>query len=213
MLKAECEGANSDQGKREEEEQHRFSFIVGNYSVRRFLADVERDFGGGTAEASDEVPRGAAALKIGLRTKIFAGVGQAWRSTKLSCFSLKNRGSRKEKETSRTESQGSKRPMFGEISSPPRSVDAGIEKTDGVWMKGLLWYYGIQSHISASTPPSQGASTSQKSGRVDEKTRVKTRGCMTGLKHGVQHTGRRLRQVFFRKCTSPSAFSFQALDG
>ncbi|KAK0120303.1 hypothetical protein ONS95_011709 [Cadophora gregata] len=158
MLEAECKDA--DAAKREEEER-RFEFIVGNYSVRRFLEDVEREFEPAGREQetnSSEQPENS---NRGLGRRLGGCIKKSWVKGR-RMFVVK-----KKKQQNATQSRNSTPPLFGEIGRP-ESDTGTVQKHDRSWMMGLLWYYGLQTpspHLQDSTQPqsipSPSASTSQ----------------------------------------------------
>ncbi|KAH9207459.1 hypothetical protein DL95DRAFT_450325 [Leptodontidium sp. 2 PMI_412] len=231
MLEAECK--DSDNAKRDEEER-RFSFIVGNYSVRRFLEDVERGFECDPVSGKETCNNGH--QKKGLGGRLSGSIKKGWVRGK-RMVQLK-----KKSETPGPQSRNSTPPLFGEIEKP-ESDTATAQKHDRSWMTGLLWYYGLQTPQPQPGPspqqmpnssPSQTETSSQPASNLasesqsrpsqtvpaesenSEKTEVhqatqkKTRNCMVGVKIGMQHVGGKMKQVF-RRCKYVGGF--QSLDG
>ncbi|KAG4419155.1 hypothetical protein IFR04_007751 [Cadophora malorum] len=226
MLEAECKVA--DAAKREEEER-RFEFIVGNYSVRRFLEDVEREF---EPAMREQTPVNSGQPNKGLGRRLGRSMRRGWAKSKRMLQA------KKKEEQSANQSQNSTPPLFGEIGRLD-SDTATVQKHDRSWMTGLLWYYGLQNPPpppqpqSASTEPrtqklNKSASNSEtvsqpettqspstepqlsekaESENVDKK---KARDCMAGVKRGIDHVGGKLKQVFTR-CKYVGGF--QTLDG
>ena len=107
----------------EEKEKSRFNFTVGNYSVRRFLEDVEsgmarRDVTPPNSTARDDRPKQSWKDKLKSKTKVF-------------------RKHQKEQDVVVTTRQPL---MFGEI----EKIGAVSEPRRDEWLKGLIWYYHPQ---------------------------------------------------------------------
>jgi hypothetical protein len=140
------EKGDGDVRTQEEKEKSRFDFMVGNYSVRRFLEDVDRgmDLRDAAAACTSDSNAGGEESdgKKNWKAKVKAKMG--WDG-------LRSKGGSK---TPKLEAQHEhdilpvrKQPlMFGEIekidNDPPRRES---------WIKGLMWYYGPTSS-SFSTP-------------------------------------------------------------
>ena len=144
MLEAECKDA--DAAKREEEER-RFEFIVGNYSVRRFLEDVEREFEPAVREPT---PVNSGRPKKGLGRRLGGSMRRGWAKSKRMLQA------KEKEEQSANQSRNSPPPLFGEIGRLDRDT-ATVQKHDRSWMTGLLWYYGLQN--PPPSPQPQSAST------------------------------------------------------
>ncbi|EKD16671.1 uncharacterized protein L3040_001410 [Drepanopeziza brunnea f. sp. 'multigermtubi'] len=226
-------GAEGEDG----EEQRRFNFFIGHYSIRRFLADVEREF----ASTSTSLPSSThndnepSASKPSFRTRI----SHAWQKSRLGlgtstvgrCEADTARArSKKEKRKAQTaKTDGSTtRPMFGEITPSPASPSfasaSASASAPGEWIRGLLWFYGVQTPLSSPPPASDTfpstVSTSRLGGeaeaeeqktvknhkgkekeerlpgqlKLESATKARARSCMAGLRHGAQGAGRKLQQ-------------------
>ena len=226
MLEAECKDA--DAAKREEEER-RFEFIVGNYSVRRFLEDVEREF---EPVVREQTLVNSDQPKKGLGRRLGGSMRRGWAKSKRMLQAKKKEGQ------SGNQSRNSTPPLFGEIGRPD-SDTATVQKHDRSWMRGLLWYYGLQSPTPPPQPqsassepriqkPNKSASNSEITNRpkptqipstepkLSEKAesenvdKKKARNCMAGVKTGIDHVGEKLKQVF-KRCKYVGGF--QTLDG
>ncbi|PVH74099.1 hypothetical protein DL98DRAFT_575869 [Cadophora sp. DSE1049] len=237
MLESECKDAAAP--KRGEEER-RFEFIVGNYSVRRFLEDVEREFEPATEAQS---PASGGQSKKGLSKRLGGSMRKGWTKSK-GVF----KGKEKKKQQNATPSRESTPPLFGEIGRPD-SDTATVQKHDRSWMTGLLWYYGLQTPptlptLPENSPQPQPASSTSASNQSPEKPtpnpnpeavagpeptqsasaesepsekvkaemarKKKHRNCMAGVKTGMDHMGGKLKQAF-RRCKYVGGF--QTLDG
>ncbi|KAH7410572.1 hypothetical protein BKA64DRAFT_638236 [Cadophora sp. MPI-SDFR-AT-0126] len=236
MLEAECKDA--DATKRGEEER-RFEFIVGNYSVRRFLEDVEREF---EPASSEQSATSCAQTKNGLRKRLCGSMRRGWTKSKSMLHITK-------REQSTSQTRNSTPPLFGEIERPD-SDTATVQRHDRSWMTGLLWYYGLQSpppppdnspqaqpssstsasistnqtpeksapeaEAAANSAPPQSPTMASEPSEPSEKTAAqatrnkKSRNCMVGVKTGIEHIGGRMKQVF-RRCVRVGGF--QTLDG
>lgn len=144
----------------EEKQKSRFDFMVGNYSVRRFLEDVEREMDSFTTHlqdySEDEEVNQAKDRKRG-----------GWRQVKNNlkdkmkgCFGRK----KKYQEilvTEDVEAPKTKRPlMFGEIEKVEFDLDIAPRRES--WVRGLLWYHepkDTSAYMPDLQPESQLASS------------------------------------------------------
>ncbi|KAL2059769.1 hypothetical protein VTL71DRAFT_10153 [Oculimacula yallundae] len=216
MLEAECKDA--DDAKREDE-QRRFSFIVGNYSVRRFLEDVVKRF---ECDATlHQSPIQHAYNTWGLGRRLGGSMKSGWaRSRRI--FQL-NRTKKANDPVS--QSRSSTPPLFGEVPRP-ESDPTMVPKHDISWMKGLLWYYGLQHPLPQ--PDTKSTSNAEKTSEADDpqstlanerhqekvgaeqRTRTKDRDCMAIVRLGLGQVRSNMKLVF-RRCKHVGAF--QSLDG
>ncbi|KAH7346190.1 hypothetical protein BKA65DRAFT_536916 [Rhexocercosporidium sp. MPI-PUGE-AT-0058] len=234
MLEAECKDAGDA---RREEEERRFSFIVGNYSVRRFLEDVERGFE--SESTSQRQNYSDDRQRRGLGRRLGGSMKKGWARSKRMLQLKKN------SEKAQTQTRNITPPLFGEIEKPETDAMTA-QKRDRSWMTGLLWYYGLQTpqtqavsspqHQPNSSPPpthndstraikshanleqnepqsSQPGTTESGYQEKSESQQIRTkqpRTCMAVVQISIGLMGGKMKQVF-RRCKH--AGSFQTLDG
>lgn len=172
----------------EEKQKSRFDFMVGNYSVRRFLEDVEREMDSFTTHlqdySEDEEVNQAKDRKRG-----------GWRQVKNNlkdkmkgCFGRK----KKYQEilvTEDVEAPKTKRPlMFGEIEKVEFDLDIAPRRES--WVRGLLWYHEPKD-TSAYMPDLQPESQLASSKKHTKPSRAIAR--MRHAKAGIRDTATRAK--------------------
>ncbi|CZT43353.1 uncharacterized protein RSE6_03381 [Rhynchosporium secalis] len=208
MLELECQDANEAT---REEKKRNFNFLVGNYSVRRFLEDVKRGFE--CEAASEQYAGGHEGLKSGVRRRLSRIMKRGWAKSQ-KVFLLKTT----EKSVDHVTQYGnSAPPLFGEV-QPQSGIFAVSSKHDRPLVTGLLWYYGLQNPTPQSetrmipngvaNSDAQQAQLSPTGVRFQEKAEVSQGSgsdCMAGIKSGLGHVRSRIKQVF-RRCKQVDAF-------
>lgn len=200
-----------DQEKRREKEE-RFSFMVGNYCVRRFLEDISHNTRQIQGFHSDAITPPSSDYQSWIRIKKQCRELRA-RFGNLSCLNRR----RKEKAP---EGQRPQRMMFGEIPSDdtlPVQLETEKEeekrkpRVEG-WMRGLVWWYAPVPPMS--TPV--GADSKPEEKEVDS---GKKRGCMSSLKVGKARAKGKIIQAWSRLGRRSQALNrgegegeFQSLD-
>lgn len=173
---ADAEGGNIVDEARKEQEEKRFEFIVGNYSVRRFLEDVEREFSlSPPADTMTEQPVSRTLMEA---SRKFFQAGKKL----LTC------GKAPPKKTEKSETR---RMMFGEITE--KDVPPAKPRTS--WMKGLVWYYGINNAVPSPDSAGKHAGKGEGGRRLGDGRKMGMRGCISGVKQGA----RKMKQVFRHK--------------
>jgi hypothetical protein len=139
----------------EEKERSRFDFMVGNFSVRRFLEDTERELlsfetylteaaRSGEIQKCEQHPSKSGWRNI--RQKIFNG----WQ-----CFGRKSTYREIEGEgVLEPKPVIPKRPlMFGEIEKAGLDFEDGMRSRRESWVKGLLWYHTPDEYDATNPVP------------------------------------------------------------
>lgn len=177
----EAEARNEEEERRKEEQRRQeeevFGFMVGNYCVRRFLEDVERNLSRiNNPELEDAL---APIDRPGKFKQHFQGLKIDWKK----CIRK-----RKEKKAQKGNG-GGPRMMFGEIPSDehmPTMAEKASKRPVEAWMKGLVWYYGVSTKV----PVSSG---------VEEALENRLKSCVGVIKSGLSKAGMRVRQVWRRR--------------
>ncbi|KAK2627078.1 hypothetical protein QTJ16_003044 [Diplocarpon rosae] len=206
------------------EDERRFDFVVGHWLVRRFLDDVERDFGAGVSGPSRSRSRSRWEEKSG-----WVGDAEKWESNRerVQRYLSRVRGSVGGARAKMADAGDEpKKLFFGEItpplSSPPSSSPAppfsssscSSSSSSPTWTRGLLWYYGIPTPAPApldddpraapappqkqrKVPPSPfaGEGADADADEDEDEIEAQARSCMAGLSHGVRKAGRKAKMV------------------
>lgn len=189
----------------EEKEKSRFDFMVGNYSVRRFLEDVEREMDSFTTHLQDYPEEEEEMYEIKDRKR------RGWRQIKNSmkdkmkgCFGRKKKY--QEIPTPRDiEAPKTKRPlMFGEIEKVEFNLDIAPRRES--WVRGLLWYHEPKN-TQALKPEPQITSSSKHT--QPSKAIARMRQAKEGIRATATRAKSRLGHVFRKmRCGQ----GFQSLD-
>ncbi|KUJ12652.1 uncharacterized protein LY89DRAFT_722207 [Mollisia scopiformis] len=170
----------------EEQKKKTFDFMIGNYCVRRFLEDTEKELTN-FSTATKKAISPTLTIKERLRAKM-------------------NKHHQEKREKRRGAEAASRPPaarMFGEIEKTPTTT--AVERDS--WMKGLTWYHGskyILDHEQVMADPVTGSDETMKT-----KSKQKTRNCIGGVKRGMRRVGSRIGSMFRRlRCVG----DFQSLD-
>ncbi|CZR59954.1 uncharacterized protein PAC_09849 [Phialocephala subalpina] len=169
-----------------EEERIVFEFMIGNYCVKKFLEDAERDL---TSFKSLAAFPSTPAIKVKEKFKV----------------KVKERFRRKEKVEKKkevTEAVPAPRKMFGEIEKAPTIA---VEKDS--WVKGILWYHGLRFGAESEAVEQDLVTGSDETAKI--KSKSKGRSCMNSVNVGMKKVGSSMGHWFRRlRCGG----DFQSLD-
>ncbi|OWP01599.1 hypothetical protein B2J93_2115 [Marssonina coronariae] len=219
MLQAQPATAQHGSGspQQREDEERRFDFVVGHWLVRRFLDDVERDFGSGSSGTAS----GSGSSdweKSGFGYDAYKWEGSRDRAQKYISRVLGSVGYASAK--MEDEGEVPEKLLFGEITpslcSPPSSSRSLSPSPSGStsWARGLLWYYGTP------TPPPSLAGDSEQTQKPPRKRRfpfslqypfasegeaqaqadAQVWSCIAGFSQGVRKAGRKVKMVLGARC-------------
>jgi hypothetical protein len=154
------EGENITQ---EEKERARFDFLVGNYSVRRFLEDVEREMLLFSSHCEQNPKDGAGRMGgsagMGKWRRIKENLSERWRCLR-GTQRYRERLVDVEVDVKILNTTTTKRAlMFGEIEKAP--VDLNILPHGESWVKGLLWFPCSKEASPLSSPRRDSCSQTQ----------------------------------------------------
>ncbi len=138
------EKGDGDVRTQEEKEKSRFDFMVGNYSVRMFLEDVERvmDLRDAACITVSNAEEDESDGKKNWKAKVKATM--RWNGLRRKSGSKNSKLGAQHEDDILPER---KRPlMFGEI----EKADIDIPRRES-WIKGLMWYYGPTSSSFSTT--------------------------------------------------------------
>lgn len=181
------EGAKPEMASHGEDEKVVFEFMIGNYCVKKFLEDTEKEFSSHKSLASAP-PSPVVMVKEKFKVK------------------LRKKFARKKtdkKEKAMEQAPPTQRRMFGEIEKAPTTT--AIEKD--TWVKGLLWYHGLSSGVEPEMIEEDPVTGSHET--TKPKSKGKNKNCMSGMKAGMKKAGSSMGNWFRRlRCGG----DFQSLD-